>query len=82
MTTKENSNVSLSPVKKALLEIRDLRQKLAQSQKQLTEPIAVIGLGCRFPGSVSSSEEYWALLENGVDAIVEIPAERWDIGAY
>ncbi|NEN98357.1 MAG: acyltransferase domain-containing protein [Moorea sp. SIO3I7] len=45
------------------------------------EAIAIIGLGCRFPGA-RNPEEYWRLLCNGVDAITEIPADRWDIDAF
>ncbi|MBP5971591.1 SDR family NAD(P)-dependent oxidoreductase [Brasilonema sp. CT11] len=44
--------------------------------------IAVIGMACRFPGSANSPEEYWSLLRNGIDAIVEVPKTRWDIGQY
>jgi acyl transferase domain-containing protein/NADPH:quinone reductase-like Zn-dependent oxidoreductase/NAD(P)-dependent dehydrogenase (short-subunit alcohol dehydrogenase family)/acyl carrier protein/ubiquinone/menaquinone biosynthesis C-methylase UbiE len=42
----------------------------------LEEAIAVIGLGCRFPGGVNSPEDYWRLLRDGVDAVREIPDER------
>ena len=41
------------------------------------EPIAIIGIGCRFPGA-NDPESFWRLLHNGVDAITEVP-ERWDI---
>lgn len=41
------------------------------------EPIAVIGMGCRFAGGVDSPESFWRLLTNGQDAISEVPAERW-----
>ncbi len=44
------------------------------------EPIAIVGIGCRFPGA-ESLEEFWTLLRNGVDAISEIPIERWDVDA-
>ncbi|HVH47490.1 MAG TPA: beta-ketoacyl synthase N-terminal-like domain-containing protein, partial [Labilithrix sp.] len=44
---------------------------------QLSEPIAIVGLGCRFPGA-SNPEAFWRLLEAGVDAIVDVPPERWD----
>ncbi len=73
---------SLSPVKLALAEIRELRKQLAQSRRQLREPIAVIGMGCRFPGGIHSPEAYWQLLLNGTDAIREIPPERWQAEAY
>ncbi|GAB1545334.1 hypothetical protein NUACC21_80100 [Scytonema sp. NUACC21] len=44
------------------------------------EPIAIIGLGCRFPGA-ENPESFWQLLHNGVDAITEVPPERWDVNA-
>ena len=44
------------------------------------EPNAIVGLGCRFPGA-TNPESFWQLLRDGVDAIVEVPAERWDIDA-
>ena len=42
------------------------------------EPIAIIGVGCRFPGEVFTPHDYWQLLRQGVDAITEIPATRFD----
>lgn len=44
------------------------------------EPIAIVGIGCRFPGA-AGLEEFWTLLRAGGDAISEIPPERWDIAA-
>jgi acyl transferase domain-containing protein/NADPH:quinone reductase-like Zn-dependent oxidoreductase/acyl carrier protein len=41
------------------------------------EPIAVVGIGCRFPGDSNSPTEFWELLREGRDAIEEIPADRW-----
>ncbi|MEV6129541.1 type I polyketide synthase [Streptomyces violaceusniger] len=47
------------------------------------EPIAIIGMSCRFPGGVRSPEQLWELLTEGVDAISPLPADRgWDTGAY
>jgi len=66
-----------SPVKLALLKIRSLREELAQARAPGSEPIAVIGLGCRFPGGADSPERLWRLLESGTDAITEAPPERW-----
>jgi amino acid adenylation domain-containing protein len=45
-----------------------------------SEPVAIIGLACRFPGA-SNAEAFWQLLSEGRDAIVEIPADRWDAAA-
>lgn len=42
------------------------------------EPIAVIGLGCRFPGGAGDVESYWRLLRDGVDAVSRVTGERWD----
>ncbi|MEQ8971993.1 MAG: type I polyketide synthase [Coleofasciculus sp. C1-SOL-03] len=42
------------------------------------EPIAIIGIGCRFPGAKDPTA-FWQLLRDGVDAITEIPTNRWDI---
>src|SRR3977135_1320851 len=42
------------------------------------ESIAIIGIGCRFPGRVRGPEAFWKLLCDGVDAISEVPADRWN----
>jgi acyl transferase domain-containing protein/NADPH:quinone reductase-like Zn-dependent oxidoreductase/lauroyl/myristoyl acyltransferase/NADP-dependent 3-hydroxy acid dehydrogenase YdfG/acyl carrier protein len=46
------------------------------------EPIAIAGIGCRFPGGVTDADSFWRLLMDGVDAITEIPADRWSIDKY
>lgn len=43
------------------------------------EPIAIIGVGCRFPGGVHNLHSYWQLLSQGVDAISEVPTDRWSV---
>ncbi|MGP1371182.1 MAG: beta-ketoacyl synthase N-terminal-like domain-containing protein [Almyronema sp.] len=60
----------LSLEKRALLE-----SQLAQ-QGNFQESIAVIGMGCRFP-QATDPEAFWHLLENGINAITEVPAGRW-----
>src|SRR5271155_3514129 len=45
------------------------------------EPVAVIGLGCRFPGA-GNPGAFWELLRDGRDAIREVPPDRWDADTY
>jgi acyl transferase domain-containing protein len=46
------------------------------------EPIAIVGVGCRFPGGADDPQAFWKLLCDGVDAVREIPPDRWAIDAY
>lgn len=64
---------------RALLEIRDLKARLARHEQERAEPIALVGMACRFPGGANSAEAYWELLRDGVDAIREVPPQRWDL---
>lgn len=52
-------------------------------EKQATarEPVAIIGIGCRLPGA-NNADAFWQLLREGIDAITEVPADRWDARAY
>jgi len=54
-----------------------LRVKLERLEQSRSEPIAIIGLGCRFPGGANDPESFWQLLERGGDAVTEVPAERF-----
>ncbi|MET9645225.1 SDR family NAD(P)-dependent oxidoreductase [Streptomyces syringium] len=45
----------------------------------LAVPIAVVGIGCRFPGGVDSAETFWQMLAQGRDVVTEVPPERWDV---
>lgn len=42
------------------------------------DPIAIVGIGCRFPGDASNPDKFWRLLCEGRDAIVDVPKDRWD----
>lgn len=54
-------------------------EKTTRIQK---EPIAIIGIGCRFPGGASNPTRFWELLCSGKDAIIEVPKNRWDIRKF
>jgi phthiocerol/phenolphthiocerol synthesis type-I polyketide synthase D len=69
-------------MRRALDELRELRSKLAQYQQAEHEPIAVIALGCRFPGGCDSPESLWQFLSEGKNARSEVPAERWSLAEY
>ena len=66
----------LSPKRLALLAL-ELNEKLEAAGR--SEPIAVIGMGCRLPGGADDPAAFWALLREGRDAIREVPADRWSI---
>ncbi|HEY3919473.1 MAG TPA: SDR family NAD(P)-dependent oxidoreductase [Stellaceae bacterium] len=66
-----------SAVKRALQAVEDMERRLAAAEQARHEPIAVVGIGCRFPGGVDGPDAYWRLLMDGVDAITEVPPDRW-----
>ena len=82
MTSNGSSHESMSLVKQALLAVEQMKAKLEAADRKQRGPIAIVGIGCRFPGQASSPEAFWKLLANGVDAVTRIPAGRWDTGAY
>ncbi len=68
--------------KQMFLALKEVKAKLEQVERSKSEPIAIVGMGCRFPGEINNPETFWQLLRNGVDAIADIPLERWDTNAY
>ncbi|MCC7417052.1 MAG: polyketide synthase, partial [Acidobacteria bacterium] len=70
----------LSPARLALLAL-ELQEKVDRFEARRHEPIAVIGMGCRFPGA-GDPDAFWQLLHDGVDAIAEIPPARWSADAF
>ncbi|QQQ73411.1 alpha/beta fold hydrolase [Saccharothrix sp. 6-C] len=68
-----------SVLRQALTEIRELRTALAD--QRATEPIAVVGMACRFPGG-NDLDQFWGLLREGGDAVTRIPEGRWNVADY
>ncbi|MEE8526153.1 MAG: beta-ketoacyl synthase N-terminal-like domain-containing protein, partial [Thermoanaerobaculia bacterium] len=71
----------LSPLQQAAFALKKTRAELDELKRSMSEPIAVIGMGCRFPGGADSPQSFWRLLHQGVDTVGQIPAERWDVDA-
>nr|WP_218008266.1 type I polyketide synthase [Herbidospora sakaeratensis] len=60
--------------------LHETRQRLDEIEAAASEPIAIVGMGCRFPGGVRSPGDLWELLTGGVDAIGGFPHDRgWDL---
>jgi acyl transferase domain-containing protein/NADPH:quinone reductase-like Zn-dependent oxidoreductase/short-subunit dehydrogenase len=71
----------LPPLQRAVFALKELRAQMDALERARTEPIAVVGIGCRFPGA-RTPDEFWQLLRDGVDAVTEVPPERWDLKAW
>src|SRR5690349_24084439 len=71
----------LTPLRRAFVAIEAMQAKIARLEGARREPIAIIGLGCRFPGGAIDPESFWRLLHDGVDAVREVPRDRWDAEA-
>jgi acyl transferase domain-containing protein len=72
---------SLSNKQRAVLARQLGLGESGKSERDGREPIAIIGLACRVPGA-SNPEAFWTLLHHGIDAITEVPPERWNIDDY
>jgi len=75
------SDAELSPVKRALVEIRRLRARLADVRPAKPCPVAIVGAAVRMPGGVTTLDAFWNLLDGDADAIGETPPSRWETGA-
>jgi acyl transferase domain-containing protein len=71
-----------SLLQESLIAIERLQARLDAKESALRQPIAIVGAGCRFPGGVETPEALWRLVRNGVDAVVEVPGDRWDVDAF
>ena len=72
----------LSPLKQAYLKLEELQSRLEAVDQARREPIAIVGMACRFPGGSHDPEAFWQFLREGKDAVREIPGDRWDVDAF
>ncbi|MBF0135020.1 MAG: type I polyketide synthase [Magnetococcales bacterium] len=82
MLNDPSGKSDLSPTKRALLALQTMQAKVDRLEREKREPIAVVGMGCRFPGGAATPEAFWQLLREGRDAMREVPPARWDIEAF
>jgi len=73
---------NLSPLQRAVLALKETQARLETLERQYAEPIAVVGMACRFPGGALDPQSYWRMLCAGVDAIRETPLDRWDADRF
>ena len=72
----------LSATKRALVALKEMQSKLENIKYEQREPIAIVGMACRFPSGVNSPESLWKILHQGIDTITEVPKNRWNINDY
>ena len=82
MANSPAHTAQLSPLKRAYLALEETQIRLADLERARQEPIAIIGMSCRFPGGAHDPQAFWQLLRAGVDAVCEIPPARWDARAH
>jgi acyl transferase domain-containing protein len=71
----------MSSLKRAALALQQARARIEELEREQNEPIAVVGIGCRFPGA-EGPDAYFNLIEQGKDAIREIPTDRFDVDLF
>ncbi|MGW2119331.1 beta-ketoacyl synthase N-terminal-like domain-containing protein, partial [Streptomyces zhihengii] len=77
----ENEEKYVEYLKRVMADLRQTRSRLQAAQDRENEPIAIVAMGCRFPGDVRSPSDLWRLVSTGGDGITPFPDDRgWPVG--
>jgi myxalamid-type polyketide synthase MxaB len=79
---KPQNEKSMASTNRLLLVLDEAVNKLESVERAKTEPIAIVGVSCRFPGGAHDPEAFWQVLSKGVDTITEVPGDRWNVDSY
>lgn len=82
MDSLAESLKNMTPLQRAVFALKETQARLDALERRQAEPIAIVGMACRFPGGADNPVSYWRLLRDGVDAIGEIPADRWNVDDF
>ncbi|WP_280454478.1 type I polyketide synthase [Nocardia brasiliensis] len=70
-----------SYLKRAAIELEETRHRLRESEARAAEPVAIVGMACRFAGGIDSPAGLWQAVSEGRDVVSDFPTDRgWDIG--
>ncbi|SFK44601.1 non-ribosomal peptide synthetase [Falsiroseomonas stagni] len=72
---------AMTPMQQAVVALQRLRARNAELERANSAPIAIIGMGCRYPAGSDSPDAMWQALLEGRDGSREVPRDRWDIDA-
>ena len=78
MTADAQQRTVLQRLQQAHAALEKMEARLQLRERSRTEPIAVVGMACRFPGGADHPDALWERLQAGTDVIGEVPPDRWD----